>query len=348
MTEKEPKTRERTPEAVGGHEPPFYHAAACQTAFPCPRNREQIADRTRLMCDMVGRTVTGYEPFFDVRLFVFPEYAHGAPVYETVHELREHVAVEVPNEHTAQLEKTARKYGVYIQSGTFIEMHPDYPDAVFNTTVLVGPDGILSRYRKVNPWIPWEVQASPHDFPDYDEEIFPVVETELGRLGVAVCYDWAFPETIREIAFRGAEVVARVSAYMDPWGATPPLDWWSLFNRTRAIENMIYVVAANLGTTPEGLPPFSWPGSSMVVDYEGRILAQAEGGPCEKVVVAPVNVRALRLERRRRVGHHMRAHLRAEVHGHSQKPVLPRGRHPVDVQQLRERIARAKATFPGA
>jgi len=45
----------------------------------------------------------------------------------------------------------------------------------------------------------------------------PVADTELGRLGVAVCYDWLFPETIRQIAFHGAEVILRVSAYMDPW-----------------------------------------------------------------------------------------------------------------------------------
>ena len=43
--------------------------------------------------------------------------------------------------------------------------------------------GCSGKYRKVNPWLPWEVHASPHDLPGYDEPLFPVVETEIGRLG---------------------------------------------------------------------------------------------------------------------------------------------------------------------
>ena len=74
---------------------------------------------------------------------------------------------------------------------------------------------------------------------------------------------------------------------MDPWGATPPLDWWTLFNRARAVENFAYVVAANQGASAVNYPPFSWPGGSMVVDYDGRILAQADPGPGEKIVVGP-------------------------------------------------------------
>ena len=112
-------------------------------------------------------------------------------------------------------------------------------------------------------------------------------ETEIGRLGAAICYDWLFPEAIRALALAGAEVLIRVSAYMDPWGATPPLDWWTLFNRARAVENFAYVVAANQGASAANYPPFSWPGGSMIVDYDGRILAQADPGPGEKIVVGP-------------------------------------------------------------
>jgi len=174
-----------------------------------------------------------------------------------------------------------------------------YPGHLFNTTLLIGPTGILSRYRKINPWIPWEVHSSPHDIEGYNEDPFPVADTELGRIAVATCYDWLFPETIRELAFRGAEILIRISAYMDPWGATEPMDWWTLVNRTRALENLAYVVAANQGAQMKHYPPFSWPGGSMVVDYDGRILAQADPGPGEKVVVAPIDLEALRAEKAR-------------------------------------------------
>jgi formamidase len=140
-----------------------YYAAACQTAFDCPTSRDQIASRTKRMGEIIEQTIVGYEPFFDVRLLVFPEFAHAAPVYESVAKLREKLAVPVPNEHTDLYAKLAKKYGCYIQTGTFIEADPDWPDAVFNTTALIGPEGLLTKYRKVNPWIPWELHSSPHD-----------------------------------------------------------------------------------------------------------------------------------------------------------------------------------------
>jgi formamidase len=324
-----------------------FHAAACQTDFPCPRTRDEIGERTQRMAAIVEQTIVGYEPFFDVRLLAFPEFAHAAPVYGTVAELRRHLAVPVPNEHTQVYEKLAKKYGCYIQTGTFLEADPAWPEAVFNTTVLVGPQGVLLKYRKVNPWIPWEVHASPHDLPGYRDDPFPVADTELGKIGVAICYDWLFPETIRQLAFNGAEILVRVSAYMDPWGATAPMDWWTLFNRARAAENTAYVVASNQGAQMRNYPPFSWPGGSMVVDYDGRILAQADAGPGEKVVVAPIDLAALRAERARRVGHDMRSHLRSEVHGYLAKPWLaPAGSAPIDKAAIEKRIRDAKHRLP--
>ena len=294
-------------------EPPRYYAAACQTDLPCPRDRSEIPGRVGTLLGMVDRAVVGYGPFFDVKLLAFPEFAHAVPVYETVEELADRLAVPIPNEHTDRYHCKAKERGVYIQTGTFLESDPNWPGLVFNTTCLVGPDGLLGRYRKVNPWLPWEVHASPHDLPGYDEPWFPVVETEIGRIGVAICYDWLFPEAIRALALAGAEVLIRVSAYMDPWGATPPMDWWTLFNRARAVENFAYVVAANQGASASNYPPFSWPGASMVVDYDGRILAQAEPGPGEAIVVAPIDIAALRHERSRRKGHDFLGHLRTEA-----------------------------------
>lgn len=54
-----------------------------------------------------------------------------------------------------------------------LEEDPKWPGVVFNATCLIGPDGILYRYRKVNPWIPYEVHSSPHDLPGYDEPLSP-------------------------------------------------------------------------------------------------------------------------------------------------------------------------------
>ena len=291
-----------------------YSVATCQTDLPNPTDRSQMHINTTRMLEMVDSAVTGSMPFLPVRLVVFPEFAHAAPVYQTVAELRKKLTVPIPNEHTEKLTAKAREHNVYIQTGTMLEEDPKYPAAVFNTSCLIGPAGVLCKYRKVNPWIPFEVHTSPHDIPDYDEEFFPVADTSIGRLGCAICYDWLFPEVLRQLAANGAEVLIRVSAYMDPWGATEPMAWWTIINRARALENLSYVVAANQGASLRHYPPYSWPGGSQVVDFDGRLLAEASPGPGERIVVAPLDISALRHERQSRIGHHMPAQLRTEAY----------------------------------
>jgi predicted amidohydrolase len=321
-----------------------YAAAACQVDFPNPAKRSGIRPHVDRMLEMVDLAVAGYSPFVPVELLVFPEFAHAAPVYVSAKDLYDKLAVPVPNEHTERYVAKAREHGVWIQTGSFLERDDKYPGAVFNTTCLVGPEGILTKYRKVNPWLPWEVHASPHDVPDYEEELFPVADTPIGRLGVATCYDWLFPEVLRQLTANGAEVLIRISAYMDPWGATPPMDWWTVVNRCRALENVAYVVAANQGASLSHYPPFSWPGGSMLVDYEGRILAQADPGPGEKIVVATIDVDALRHERATRRGHQNLAHLRTEAFPLYRQPMYPGGRgvETMSVEDNDEAIAGVK------
>jgi predicted amidohydrolase len=300
-----------------------YAAAACQTDLPNPLDRRQMRNNTDRMLAMIDAAVSGSAPFLPVRLIAFPEFAHAAPVFPTAGELLTKLAVPIPNEHTERLIEKARVHDVYIQTGTMIEMDPRWPDVVFNTTCLLGPHGLLYKYRKVNPWIPYEVHSSPHDLPGYDEPLFPVADTPIGRIGCAICYDWLFPEAIRQLTANGAEVLIRVSAYMDPWGATEPTNWWTVINRARAIENMIYVVGANQGASLRHFPPYSWPGGSQIIDFDGRVVVEASPGPGERIVVGPVDVSALRHERQARRGHHMLAHLRTDAY-----PVYSRQRYP--------------------
>src|SRR5262245_64800286 len=120
-----------------------YLAAACQTDFANPPDRSGIPAHTSHMLAMIDRTVVGYRPFGDVKLVVFPEFAHAAPIYETVEQLRDKLAVALPNEHTDRYQHKARELGVYIQTGSFLEVDTKYPSCVFNTTCLIGPEGLL-------------------------------------------------------------------------------------------------------------------------------------------------------------------------------------------------------------
>ena len=171
-----------------------YYAAAIQLDLPNPKHRDEIAARVKQLLDLTEFAVVGYRPFHDVRLVVFPEFAHAAPIYPRVEDLYERLAVPIPNEHTDRYVQKARELGVFIQTGSFLESDERWPGHVFNTTCLIGPDGLLTRYRKVHTWVPWEVHTSPHDLPGYDLPLFPVAETEIGRLARPPVTTGCFPK----------------------------------------------------------------------------------------------------------------------------------------------------------
>src|SRR5438876_2824084 len=120
-----------------------YAAAACQTDFTNPLDRPQMRANTDRMLSMIDSAVLGSGPFLPVRLVVFPEFAHAAPVFATVAELLDRLAVPIPNEHTDRLHAKAKEHDIYIQSGSMLEHDPRWPGVVFNTTCLIGPGGIL-------------------------------------------------------------------------------------------------------------------------------------------------------------------------------------------------------------
>lgn len=307
-----------------------------------------MSKNTDRMLSMIDSAVAGAAPFLPVRLVVFPEFAHSAPIFADASELIEKLAVEIPNGHTERLTQKAKEYDIYIQSGSMIEVDPRWPGCVFNATCLIGPEGILYKYRKVNTWIPYEVHTSPHDIEGYDEPQFPVADTPIGRIGCAICYDWLFPEAMRQLAANGAEVLVRVSAYMDPWNATPPMDWWTVINRARAIENTAFVVAANQAASLKNYPPYSWSGGSQIVDFDGRILAEASPGPGERIVFAPIDISALRHERSVRTGHHMLAHLRTEAYPiYRDRVFSPAGTDEISFESNKKRIEDSKKDLAG-
>ena len=83
-----------------------------------------MRQNTDRMLAMIDAAVAGSAPFLPVRLVVFPEFAHAAPVFATVGELLDKLALPMPNEHTDRLERKAREHGIYIQSGSMIEVDP--------------------------------------------------------------------------------------------------------------------------------------------------------------------------------------------------------------------------------
>jgi len=174
----------------------------------------------------------------------------------------------------------ARELQIYLVAGSILE-RSDEPARCHNTALLFGPDGtLLATYRKIHLFdVAVERTVNVSESRTRKPGTEPVcVTTELGRVGLAVCYDLRFPELFRSLAARGAEIIVVPSAFTAPTGAAH----WHTLVRARAIENQSYVLAPNqFGPTLQGYDNY---GHSLIVDPWGRILA--EGNATEDGVLS--------------------------------------------------------------
>src|SRR5687768_16518303 len=92
--------------------PVRYSVAACQTDHANPLDRRGMRANTDRMLSMIDSAVAGAAPFLPVRLIVFPEFAHAAPVFPTAAELIEKLAISIPNEHTERLQQKAKEHEI--------------------------------------------------------------------------------------------------------------------------------------------------------------------------------------------------------------------------------------------
>ncbi|HEV2638188.1 MAG TPA: carbon-nitrogen hydrolase family protein [Actinocrinis sp.] len=168
----------------------------------------------------------------------------------------------------------------------------------YNSAVCVSGDGVLGNHRKVH-------QPLSEDASYASGDRFRAFDTPVGRIGMMICYDKAFPESARAIALDGAQIGVCVSAW--PGARTNPAadlaeDRWKrrfdLFDRARALENQIVWVSANQAGA---FGTLRFVGSAKVVDPGGEVLADTGVGA--GLAVAEVDVEQALRGARRAMGH---------------------------------------------
>ena len=210
----------------------------------------------RRLAERVAR-VRGVMP--GVKLVMFPELHLPAlpPLLEPHGDPRD-LAVEVPGPLTEELGRVARENEVWLVPGSVYEQGEG--GRVHNTCLVFSPEGELAaKYRKVFPWQPHDSSAPGDGFVTFD---IP----DAGRIGLSICYDGSFPETCRQLAWMGAEVVLQPSLT-----TTSDRPQEIVMARANAIFSQLYVVSLNAGS-PAAL------GRSLIVDPEGLVRLQAGDG----------------------------------------------------------------------
>jgi len=198
----------------------------------------------------------------DAHLVVFPELAlTGYTCRDLLYELAEPVP-EGPS--IRRLEETAKKEKIHVIFG-MPERSEKAHAALYNTAVLLGPRGFIGKYRKTHLPTHSAFEEKRYFRPGYQA---PVFETDIGRLGMIICYDMFFPEITRLLRLKGSQLIVCISA-------SPAVrrEFFEVLTVARAIENTVYLAYVNLVGVEDGLQ--FW-GGSRIVAPNGKIVSQAK------------------------------------------------------------------------
>ncbi len=218
-------------------------------------------------------------------LIVLPELCNTGYVFQTRAEARA-LAEEIPDGPTtrAWMEAAAR-LGVHIVAGITERAGND----LFNTAAIIGPDGLIGRYRKMHLWADEALYFSPGDLG------FPVFDTPLGRIGCHICYDCWFPESFRLAALQGAEILCVPTNWVPIPGQDPKREAMAnIIVMAAAHSNSVFVAAADRVGTERGQP---FIGQSLIVSHTGWPIAGPASPDGEEILIAKANLADARRKR---------------------------------------------------
>ncbi len=177
-----------------------------------------------------------------------------------------------PGPITSRLSEAAAASGITIIAG----VAERDGDRLFNSAVLMRPDGSRETYRKIHLFLDEKKIFDPGD------EGFEVVEACGVKVGMMICFDWIFPEAARTLALMGAQIIAHPSNLVLPWCPEAMI--------TRSLENRVFTITSNrIGRELRTDSPLEFIGLSQVVSPLGHRLAHL-GGDETGAAIATINI----------------------------------------------------------
>ncbi len=232
-----------------------------------------------------------------LKLAVLPEYLFTGYPTGRVKDFRARAVFAPDGPEYGALGSVAKRLGLFIALNAY-ESDPHFPALHFQASVLVAPSGeVVLRYRRLNSMY----TATPHDvWSAYTRHygpgaIFPVADTEIGRIAAIASEEILYPEIARAHALRGAELFVHSSS--ESGGLVPSAK--QIARRARALENLAWVVSANTaGIAGSDLAGASADGNSAVIDWRGAVIAESLSGQNVNAF-AEIDIEAVRRARRK-------------------------------------------------
>lgn len=282
---------------------PAYMAVALQlTVHAVNRCADRESARVRMAAtlDHIATKVRGTKQWLGpvLKLVVLPEYfLTSYPQGETIAGWADKAALDIDGPEYAALAKIAQDNKIFL-GGNAYETDQHFPGYYFQTCFVIDPSGnVVLRYRRLNSMF----APTPHDVWDRyldlygADSIFPVANTEIGKLAAIASEEILYPEIARCFALRGAEVFIHPTSEAGSARQT----FKDIGKLARALENMAYVVSANTGGLRDiDLPEDAGNGCSKIIDFRGTILKEAGWGESSNAS-AEIDLHALRRERRK-------------------------------------------------
>lgn len=280
----------------------IYTALGLQTACHAINASNVEEARAKILDNIarIGAQIAGAKRFLgaDLKLVVLPEYSvTGFPWGEDAALWREKAAFEIDGSEYDAFAKIATASDVYL-CGNHYERDPHFPELYFQSSTILSPAGeTVLRYRRLismfapSPFDVWDAYIEAYG----KDAIFPVADTDIGRLAAIASEEILYPEIARAHVSRGAEILVHSTSEVSSPEPTPK----AITRRARAVENMAYVVSANsAGVLGIDIPGNSTDGGSELIDYKGRLLARTGAGESVNAY-SEINLDGLRTYRRR-------------------------------------------------
>jgi N-carbamoylputrescine amidase len=228
-----------------------------------------------------ARSIDAARDAFDrgAQVVVLPELI--VPGYGWRREVVNAGAEPVDGETVSAWTQVAREAGGYVAGG-LVERDAD---SVYNTAVLVGPEGLVLHYRKLHLFAGEKRVFTPGDLG------LPVARTPLGVIGLCVCYDLRFVETLRVLALRGAELVCVPTAWVSGFDAERwDADGYCPQARSTLVQANLDQVFVACASQAGAHGDFEFLGSSIVADPRGRCLAGPLAPDRDEIAIADVDL----------------------------------------------------------
>lgn len=230
--------------------------------------------------EMIGKAADN-----GAKLLVLPELCNSGYVFNSRDEAFA-LAEAIPEGPTTQAwMKVAKERGLYIVAG--ISERED--DCLYNSSVVVGPEGYIGTFRKVHLWNEENLYFEPGNLG------FPVFSTPIGRIGTFICYDGWFPESYRLCALQGADIVCIPTNWVPIPGQDPKREAMAnILVMGSAHSNSVFVAAADRVGTERGQP---FVGQSLIASYTGWPVAGPASAKDEEIIYADINLADARRKR---------------------------------------------------